>query len=283
LKAGENQVRELAKIELDKHDSAKVIAAVKKWVAGLDKNDPAYEHHVLEALWVHQWHNVVDVELLNRVLASPEPRARAAAARVLCYWRDRIPDALSTFKKLAADSDPRVRLQAVRAASYFPTAEAVDVVNAAGKLTKDYYLDYVISETMRQIEPYWRKALASGKIAIDTPGAVSYLISSVNTVELLKLPHNESVLTALIARPDVAEATRTSALNELAEKRKLSRTALLLDLMENIGSTNAAAKTGFAHFFPWQQPADIKTHRDKMRYWAADIHPEDVRHPAMAA
>ena len=24
--------------------------------------DPAYEHHMMEALWVHQWHNVVDAE-----------------------------------------------------------------------------------------------------------------------------------------------------------------------------------------------------------------------------
>ena len=45
----------------------------------------------LEGLWVKQYHNVVDVALLKRVLASPEPRARAQAVRVLCYWRDRVP------------------------------------------------------------------------------------------------------------------------------------------------------------------------------------------------
>ena len=31
------------------------------------------EHHVTEALWMHQYHNVVDVELLKRVLASSSP------------------------------------------------------------------------------------------------------------------------------------------------------------------------------------------------------------------
>ena len=62
----------------------------------------AFEHHLLEALWVHQYHNVVNVDLLKRMLSSPEFRARAAATRVLCYWRDRIPDALELLKKLAA-------------------------------------------------------------------------------------------------------------------------------------------------------------------------------------
>src|SRR5208282_5579040 len=39
LKEPENQVRELAKIELDKHPSAEVIAGVTQWLAALDKAD----------------------------------------------------------------------------------------------------------------------------------------------------------------------------------------------------------------------------------------------------
>jgi glucose/arabinose dehydrogenase/lysophospholipase L1-like esterase len=141
LKEPEDQTRTLAKIELDKHDSKEVIAATKAWVASLKSDDPDVEHHVTEALWVHQWHDAVDVELLNRVLASPEPRARAAAVRVLSYWRDRVPDALSLLKARADDEDPRVRLQAVRAASFFDRDEAVDVALEAAKKPTDYYLD----------------------------------------------------------------------------------------------------------------------------------------------
>ena len=63
----------------------------------------------------------------ERVLASPDFRARAAATRVLCYWRDRVSDALDLLKKLAADEHPRVRLEAVRAASFFTAPEAVEV------------------------------------------------------------------------------------------------------------------------------------------------------------
>ena len=43
---------------------------------------------------------------------------------MLCYWRDRVPDALERLKKLAADPYPRVRLEAVRAASFFTVPEA---------------------------------------------------------------------------------------------------------------------------------------------------------------
>src|SRR5204863_9918153 len=72
--------------------------------------DPAYEHHMTEALWVHQWHNVVDENLLRRMLKSPEANARAAATRVLCYWRDRIPEAISLLKTQAAEDRKSTRL-----------------------------------------------------------------------------------------------------------------------------------------------------------------------------
>src|SRR5690606_29348825 len=55
LKDPQNQVREWAKIELSERDSAQVCSEAKKWAAALDQKDPSYEHHMMEALWVHQW------------------------------------------------------------------------------------------------------------------------------------------------------------------------------------------------------------------------------------
>src|SRR6185436_2525655 len=127
LKEPENQVREWAKVELGKHDPRDVASAAQKWADKLDTKDPAYAHNLTEALWVHQWMNVVNIPLLKRAIDLPDPHARAAAGRVLCYWRDRVPDALSMFKTLAADENPRVRLEAVRAASFFNAPEALEV------------------------------------------------------------------------------------------------------------------------------------------------------------
>jgi glucose/arabinose dehydrogenase len=122
LKEPEDDVRTRAKIELGKHDPAKVLAALKKWTASLDPKDKAYEHSMLEALWVHQWHNVVNEELLKRMLRSPDYHARAAATRVLCYWRDRVNEPLALLEIQAKDESPRVRLEAVRACSFFKTS-----------------------------------------------------------------------------------------------------------------------------------------------------------------
>jgi mono/diheme cytochrome c family protein/glucose/arabinose dehydrogenase len=153
LKEHEDNVRTRAKIELDTHPTPEVIAAVQKWEKALDKKDKDYEHNRLEALWVHQWHNVVNVDLLNDVLKSPEPRARAQAVRVLCYWNDRVPDALAKVGAAMSDSAPRVRLEAVRALSFFrggDTPKAIEFAKLA-YADKDYYIDYCFRETMKQL------------------------------------------------------------------------------------------------------------------------------------
>jgi len=155
LKEPEDNLRLRAKLELGKHPAASVVAAVVQWVAGLDAKDAAYQHHLLEALWVHQWHNVVNPALLNRVLRSPEPRARAAATRVLCYWRDRVPAPLALLKLQALDEHPRVRLEALRTASFFSGKDlpaAYDVAYTTLRRPSDFYLDYTYKETLRQFK-----------------------------------------------------------------------------------------------------------------------------------
>jgi azurin len=286
LKEPENQVREWAKVELGKHDSGEVIAAVKQWAESLDKNDPAYEHHMMEALWVHQWHNVVDVPLLKRMLVrSPEPRARAAATRVLCYWRDRVPDALDLLKTQAGDEDPRVRLQAVRAASFFRTADAATVVTAALKLKMDYYLDYTAGETMRQLEPFVRKALESGQAKPGGAGdsaAVKFFLNSLSPQQLLDLPSNPGVLEAIVQRADVPDAPRGVALDELATQRKKSRSAVLLDLLDSIGW--AAPRAGdLGRLLAMQPQSELQPVRGRVAELADDLSSPPVRQAAWAA
>jgi len=161
LKEHEDDVRTRAKIELGKHESGKVIKAVGKWVSKLDQNDKNYEHHMTEALWVHQWHNVVDEAFLKRMLRSPDYHARAAATRVLCYWRDRVTDPLALLEVQAKDSHPRVRLEAVRACSFFKTAKAGEIaLSALEKETDpnkpDYYIKYCLDETMKALDKYMK-------------------------------------------------------------------------------------------------------------------------------
>src|SRR5262249_49509464 len=141
FKEPEDRVRYRARIELGGRETASVVAALKTWRAGLKNDDANYEHHRLEALWAHQYQNVVNEELLKAGRHSPDYHARAAATRVLCYWRDRVSDALALLAVQADDPHPRVRLEAVRAASFFRDSRAAEVALTALKHPSDYYVN----------------------------------------------------------------------------------------------------------------------------------------------
>lgn len=155
LRDKDDRVRYRARIELSGRASQDVIAAARKWMAKLDPNDPDYEHHVLEILWLHQSHNIVDAALLKQVLRSPDYRARAAATRVLTYWRDRIPEPLELLQVQVNDESPRVRLHAIWALSYFRGQDAVkasEVVVESLIHPQDDYLKFLLDETNKTLD-----------------------------------------------------------------------------------------------------------------------------------
>ena len=156
LKEPENRVRYRARIELGARDTKEVLAAVDAWTGKLDAKAPGYEHQMMEALWVYQWHNRVNEKLLTRMLKSSDPWARAAATRVLCYWRDRVTNPLALLKVLATDAHPGVRLEAVRAASFFKTPEAAEVALASLEHPQDRFLKYTLDQTMNTLKTFIR-------------------------------------------------------------------------------------------------------------------------------
>ncbi len=156
LKEPENRVRYRAKIELSGRNTKDVLAALQTWVDRLDAKAPGYEHHMMEALWVYQWHNTVNEKLLARMLRSSDPWARAAATRVLCYWRDRVANPLPLLKTQATDEHPAVRLEAVRAASFFQSQEAAEVALASLAQPQDRFLKYTLDQTMNTLKPFVR-------------------------------------------------------------------------------------------------------------------------------
>lgn len=152
LKAYEDRTRYRVRRELRTHDTDALMVELKSWIAGLDASDPEYQHHLLEALWVHQQHDVVNQEFLQQMLRSPDYRARAAATRVLCYWRDRVDQPLELLRTQANDEHPRVRLEAVRAASFFHDPAATDVALETLAHPQDPYLEYTLKETLNTLE-----------------------------------------------------------------------------------------------------------------------------------
>ena len=244
LKQSEARVRYRAKIELSGRDSKDVLASLAKWTSALDKKDSQYQHHLLEALWVQQHHNEVNLPLLEQVLASPDFRARAAAARVLCYWRDRVSNALGRFKALAADANPRVRLEAVRAASFFTVPEAVEIPVIAGEQPSDIYLDYVTAETFRTLNPLWKKALASSRpVGFTTEAGARYLLHNISNEQLLKRERNRAVYQEILTRAGLLDENRREAVQALARIDKKPELSVIIEAIQSLDQKQQAADT----------------------------------------
>ncbi len=241
LKNSEDRVRYRARLELSARKSEEVIAATNEWMAKLDKKDADFEHHILEGLWVHQNHNVANRDLIKRVLASPDHRARAAAARVLCYQREQVSDALEIFKGLAADKHPRVRLEAVRAASFFTNPDAIEVVLIAAEHPTDYYLDYTMKETRRQIDVNWKAALAKGQtIPVSSEAGARFFLRSISNEALLKTKRTQHVYTEILLRHGLQDSIRREAVAELAKLENRTEMGILLGAIARIDDQKEA-------------------------------------------
>ncbi len=228
LTAPEHRVRERVKQELSTRDSHRLMEELDAWSrplmeADVTKTSEAQEHQLLEALWVYQRMNQVNLPLLQRLLASGVPQARAAAVRVLCYWQDRVPDALGLLSKAASDDHPLVRLEAVRACSFSSEPRAANVALEVLKKPQDYYITYTLGETMRALKP------SPADIDVKAnPAALTYVLGQMTNEELKAAPRVEAVLKAQLERRGLDAPTRENAAADLAKLLGSTREAQLV-------------------------------------------------------
>ncbi len=121
----------------------------------------------LEALWMYQAFDIVDQEMLDRVLAAKDGRLRAAAARVLQFWQKRIPTSGDQLSKLVLDEHPRVRVEAMRALSKIPSASSATAVLSALDKPMDEFLDYAAWLSINDLAKPWTEAVQSGAWRIE--------------------------------------------------------------------------------------------------------------------
>lgn len=142
LKLPEYRTRYRSRRELRGRSAETVLAAIKSWLAQLNKSDHRYEHHLLEALWVTWGLNRVDDALLRSLLIAKDHRARAAAVHVLRYSGHQFSDLDQLLLKAAGDTHGRVRLEALTAATWLDKEKGLPVVTKAG-INKDGWIDPV--------------------------------------------------------------------------------------------------------------------------------------------
>lgn len=245
----DDRTRSRAKIELGARDSKEVLEAATKWYGTqaalrIARAPGELEHMQLEVLWLHQYHNTPNADLLKDVLKSPDFRARAAAVRVLVEWRDRVPDALELLKTAAADSAARVRLEAVRGASFFQVPEAAEVVFVAQDKPQDQFVAHVAKETMRALDPVVKKAIADKRpIKFTTPAGARYFLKSVGTDDLLKMDRTSAVYLELLFRPGVRDEFRREALTALAKQDKKPELDVLVSAIKAHDESSATEES----------------------------------------
>jgi putative heme-binding domain-containing protein len=172
LREPEPRTRYRARRALRARPTAETLAALTAWLPTIAA-DPQAEWLRVEALWVQQGHAALDRQLLGQCLAAKSADARVAAVRVVADLHGQLADAFALLAPMARDAHPRVRLEAVRALSFFPTKEAVVAALAATEQPNDKWLDYVLDATLAALAPVWLPAFAAGeKLAADgTPAA----------------------------------------------------------------------------------------------------------------
>ena len=284
LKSPEDRVRHRTRIRIREFPAAEVAAALQKWTKKLDASDAGYEHNLLEALWVCQHHNTpsnpdeqirsFSRSLLGGRLASNDGRARAAAVRVLSHWRDLFPqeDVIAWLTKAANDDHPRVRLEAVRAASWVNTVAAAEVALEVVKHPRDYYIDYALEEVIRGLEPVWKSAISSGqRFAVSNPAGIEYILGSISGFDLEKLPRSAPVLRAMLTRPGVKERTRIDALLSLA---KINDSDEIVELTEAINYVDRTETAGATHviftlgmMLTERKPSELSRSRSQFEAW----------------
>jgi azurin/glucose/arabinose dehydrogenase len=286
LKAYEDRTRYWARLALREQPTDAVVRALRTWVNGLDPSDADHEHHLLEALWVFQHHDVVEAPLLKRLLDAEEFRARAAAVRVLQHWFDRVDDAMTLLAARVVDPEPRVRLEAVRAASFVPTVEAAEVALASLRQPTDYYLQYALDSTITTLAKAWKPALTAGRrLADDNPEGLSYLLERMEPSELTALPESTPVLHELLRRPGVSATHRARAAAALAAasgRSPIDEIVAALGRMDGQpGSADASAD--LADMLAGGEPAQLRPSRDALVSLARSASTDVTREGAWAA
>ena len=252
LKEPEEWTRQNAKIMLKHRHATNPNTGVmlQRWLVGLEKADPNYEHHLLEGLWVCECidDQSIGLGLLTELAKSKDHRIRAAATRVASHWRTRLDKddqelAYPFLRTAVVDQHPRVRLEGVRGLAAAGTESAAQ--DAAKTLAKplDRFLDFALWQAMRDLSPAWLPAVKEGK---DVFGGdveqLTYALKAVNSPDVVptllsliqedKLPPNrvDEVL-GLIAQLGGAKELGAIFAIVIDEKSKLpaARRAALLD------------------------------------------------------
>ena len=237
-----------------------------QWVRNLDNTSPDYWRTRLQSLWIRHGLEQVDPFELDLTLRATDADVRAAALRVLAdlpaEWRreaaatlrqPRVDDGrqddpwLAVLELGVADKSGRVRLEAIRTAGAFGTAEAAAIAMRALDRPRDRWIDYAVMLTAREAADDFLPRIEAGESVFDDvshrlfalqncgrPAATRLLIESLANAETPPT-QRAAVLT------DISESATPSQLEALvrtaADAQDPLASQLLIATMRSPGVT----------------------------------------------
>ena len=184
------------------------VAAALRAAPGTAGYHRGLERRCLELLWLRQGlddgsNAAIDRALLSRVLTSPDPRARAAACRVVVDWADRLgrpgagpdgsPGPIDLLAPTVDDDVAAVRLEGVRALAAvgaLTETSPADATRAAALALhavdhpRDDALDYAVWLAARELQAAWIPAVLAGTFDDGgRPGRVMYAIRAAEATQ----------------------------------------------------------------------------------------------------
>ena len=243
LKSPESYARDMAKRVLFARGSEAVVPELSKWIQSLDSLDPDFERLRLEALRLRQGldrgsQHDIDAGLLKAVLASPDARARAAAARVVCDWADRLESPVELLAPAVDDPSPLVRLEGVRALATLGGRRAAELALHAVDHERDDALDYAVWLAARETKEAWLPAVLDGTFADD--GRFGRVIFAVAAAEAsAAVPR----IVALLKDRKITDADRPAALSAIAKLGNPDQLRVVFDVVTSPATSPAQATT----------------------------------------
>ncbi|MCU1376688.1 MAG: hypothetical protein JWO68_3974, partial [Actinomycetia bacterium] len=228
-----------------------VISEVEKKL----KTNKVEESFLYELSGILLSHEKSSPAVIEKLLQSPDFRWRAWGTHLAGLWSSNLSDPLSYIKKSMTDTNARVRMEAVVAASHVPKSEAVKLATLVLDQSSDPEIDYALTLCIHALAPYWRPDLASGKLDFgDRFDALARVVSTMGDTNLVAMlrhklesgkvtgPAREKLLSVMVENGGIQEmiyaqqeAPQSSlvldSLVKSAERRKKETSPALLQAL----------------------------------------------------
>jgi mono/diheme cytochrome c family protein/glucose/arabinose dehydrogenase len=170
LASGERWTRYQAKRLLFDAPREEVLHAADVMLSRLDPNNESDGQLLIGIAGIYQSHQSPRAELLTKLRNSSDPAVRACSARVAGDWKvaHHLEDAVN-------DPHPRVRLEAIVAASYLEAPEGVAIALQALDHPRDRFIDYALRHSLLAQKPWWPDETQLDRLAVEHPDHASYL------------------------------------------------------------------------------------------------------------